>query len=100
MVYGVMFDVLQRPFRTGSATRGWWRPSPASAASLRRRSGRGTIQHNGPLYVELAVFVDRDLFRHMAINFPRDTEREVTRVVLAMVNAVRKFSLPLLILIT
>ncbi|XP_059477396.1 A disintegrin and metalloproteinase with thrombospondin motifs adt-1-like [Neocloeon triangulifer] len=77
--------------RTGTrvgGSRGWWRPSAAAAASGRRRSGRGVL-HQGPLFVELAVFVDRDLFRHMAVNFPRDTEREVTRVVLAMVNAVQ-----------
>ncbi|XP_065338554.1 A disintegrin and metalloproteinase with thrombospondin motifs adt-2-like isoform X2 [Cloeon dipterum] len=86
-------EFFKRSFRGGGAgvgatTRGWWRPSPAAIASNRRRSGRGVL-HNGPLFVELAVFVDRDLFRHMAVNFPRDTEREVTRVVLAMINAVQ-----------
>nr|CAD7443291.1 unnamed protein product [Timema bartmani] len=42
-----------------------------------------------PIYVETAVFVDKDLFRHMALNFPTDTERELIRVVLAMINAVQ-----------
>ncbi|KAF4521806.1 hypothetical protein B566_EDAN012463 [Ephemera danica] len=84
-----------RPPRT--VTGGWWRPAQPSIQ--RRRSGRGAAGNTvnaapaaapgRPLFVELAVFVDRDLFRHMAINFPRDTEREVTRVVLAMVNAVQ-----------
>lgn len=40
------------------------------------------------LYVEISVFVDRDLYRHMLDNFPDDTEEQVLRVVLAMVNAV------------
>nr|CAD7427841.1 unnamed protein product [Timema monikensis] len=42
-----------------------------------------------PIYVETAVFVDKDLFRHMGLNFPTDTERELVRVVLAMINAVQ-----------
>ena len=40
------------------------------------------------VHIETAVFVDRDLVQHMALNFPIDTEREVVRFVLAMVNAV------------
>jgi len=42
-----------------------------------------------PVHVETAVFVDRDLFQHMALTFPTDTERELVRFVLAMVNAVQ-----------
>lgn len=38
--------------------------------------------------IETAVFVDRDLFRHMSSNFPVNTERQLLRFVLAMVNAV------------
>lgn len=34
------------------------------------------------------MFVDRDLYRHMLDNFPEDTEEQVLKVVLAMVNAV------------
>lgn len=41
------------------------------------------------VHIETAVFVDRDLVQHMALNFPVDTEREVVRFVLAMVNAVQ-----------
>lgn len=41
-----------------------------------------------PVHVETAVFIDNDMFRLMANNFPEDTEREVVRFVLAMVNAV------------
>lgn len=40
------------------------------------------------MFVETAVFVDRDLFEHMKTNFPIDTERELIRFVLAMINAV------------
>ncbi|KAF9791578.1 hypothetical protein SFRURICE_008796 [Spodoptera frugiperda] len=41
------------------------------------------------VFVETAVFVDRDLYKHMTINFPKDTERELVRFVLAMINAVQ-----------
>jgi len=41
-----------------------------------------------PIHVETAVFIDKDLYQHMALNFPADTERELLRVVLAMINAV------------
>ncbi|XP_047478606.1 A disintegrin and metalloproteinase with thrombospondin motifs adt-1-like isoform X2 [Penaeus chinensis] len=45
--------------------------------------------HGEDLYIETAVFVDKDLYRHMQDNFPRDTEDQVLKVVLAMVNAVQ-----------
>ncbi|XP_045777197.1 A disintegrin and metalloproteinase with thrombospondin motifs adt-1-like [Maniola jurtina] len=41
------------------------------------------------IFVETAVFVDRDLYKHMTVNFPMDTERELVRFVLAMINAVQ-----------
>ncbi|XP_037873682.1 A disintegrin and metalloproteinase with thrombospondin motifs 16 [Bombyx mori] len=41
------------------------------------------------IFVETAVFVDRDLYKHMTLNFPKDTERELVRFVLAMINAVQ-----------
>ncbi|XP_060805629.1 A disintegrin and metalloproteinase with thrombospondin motifs adt-2 [Amyelois transitella] len=41
------------------------------------------------IFVETAVFVDRDLYKHMTINFPKDTERELVRFILAMINAVQ-----------
>lgn len=41
------------------------------------------------VFVETAVFVDRDLYKHMTTNFPKDTERELVRFVLAMINAVQ-----------
>jgi Reprolysin (M12B) family zinc metalloprotease len=41
------------------------------------------------LHVETAIFVDKDLFRHMSKNFPKDTESQMIRFVLAMVNGVQ-----------
>lgn len=41
------------------------------------------------LTIETAVFVDKDLYKHMQQNFPEDTQGEVTRIVLAMINAVQ-----------
>ena len=46
------------------------------------------MQGTQDLYIETSVFVDRDLYRHMLDNFPEDTEKQVLKVVLAMVNAV------------
>ncbi|XP_015368715.1 PREDICTED: A disintegrin and metalloproteinase with thrombospondin motifs 16-like [Diuraphis noxia] len=40
------------------------------------------------LNVEIAIFVDQDLYRLMAVNFESNTEKEIIRFVLAMVNAV------------
>lgn len=56
----------------------------------RRKRNIGSSNSNSPIHVETAVFVDRDLVRHMVNNFPTDTERELVRFVLAMVNAVSK----------
>lgn len=46
-----------------------------------------------PVHVETAVFIDRDLYTHMKTNFPTDTEKEVVKFVLTMVNAVSYFQL-------
>ncbi|KAI4468512.1 adamts a disintegrin and metalloprotease with thrombospondin motifs protease [Holotrichia oblita] len=54
----------------------------------RKRLKRETFPEGSPVFVETAVFVDRDLFDHMITNFPVDTERELIRFVLAMINAV------------
>lgn len=51
-----------------------------------KRSKRSLVP---AIFVETAVFVDRDLHKHMAINYPKDTERELVRFVLAMINAVQ-----------
>lgn len=53
-----------------------------------RRKKRAVHLLGSPVFVETAVFVDRDLFQHMRANYPIDTERELVRFVLAMINAV------------
>lgn len=40
------------------------------------------------LFVETAIFVDKDLFRHMAKNYPKHTEGNLIRFVMAMINGV------------
>ncbi|XP_023320697.1 A disintegrin and metalloproteinase with thrombospondin motifs 18 isoform X2 [Eurytemora carolleeae] len=39
-------------------------------------------------FMELAVFIDRDLHRYMAENFPLNTDENIVQVVLAIINAV------------
>ncbi|XP_017868693.1 PREDICTED: A disintegrin and metalloproteinase with thrombospondin motifs 16 [Drosophila arizonae] len=41
------------------------------------------------LYIETAIFVDSDLYRHMGKNYPTNTENELMRFVLAMINGVQ-----------
>ncbi|SPP72825.1 blast:A disintegrin and metalloproteinase with thrombospondin motifs 16 [Drosophila guanche] len=41
------------------------------------------------LYIETAIFVDRDLFTHMQRNFPANTESKIISFVLAMINGVQ-----------
>lgn len=60
----------------------------AEKQNVLRRRKRETFPEGAPAFVETAVFVDRDLFDHMKSNFPVDTERELIRFVLAMINAV------------
>lgn len=55
----------------------------------RRHIGRQPWTIPQVLYIETAVFVDRDLFKHMAKNFPRNTESQLVRFVLAMINGVQ-----------
>ena len=46
---------------------------------------------DGKFFVELAIFIDQDLFKLMAENFPIDTEEHIIQVVLAMINAVSRY---------
>lgn len=55
----------------------------------RKRRKREVFTDGASAFVETAVFVDKDLFEHMKSNFPYDTERELIRFVLAMINAVQ-----------
>ncbi|KAK4884284.1 hypothetical protein RN001_000555 [Aquatica leii] len=57
--------------------------------ALNLRTRREAFSLDGPVFVETAVFVDPDLFDHMKMNYPLDTERELIRFVLAMINAVQ-----------
>lgn len=41
------------------------------------------------LHIETAIFIDKDLYKHMAINFGNDTEQQLIRFILALVNGVR-----------
>lgn len=41
------------------------------------------------LHVETAIFVDKDLYRHMLKNFPSNTEQQLIRFILAMINGVQ-----------
>ena len=41
------------------------------------------------LYIETAIFVDIDLYKHMAKNFPKNTSSHLIRFVLAMINGVQ-----------
>lgn len=47
---------------------------------------------NTEIYVETAVFVDKDLYAHMSSTFPQNTEKELIKFVLALINAVSSLS--------
>lgn len=48
----------------------------------------GTDKVPRVLHIETAIFVDKDLYRHMTKNYPKDTESNLIRFVLAMINGV------------
>lgn len=56
---------------------------------LPRARARRATWPPAALNLEIAIFVDQDLYRLMAVNFESNTEKEIIRFVLAMVNAVR-----------
>ena len=68
-----------------------WTESPAAAADVSwAAQRRGDVPwERAHLTIETAVFIDKDLYKHMESNFPDDTHGEVTRIVLAMINAVQ-----------
>lgn len=52
-------------------------------------SGNGNITAIPQLlHIETAIFIDRDLYLHMAKNYPKNTESELIRFVLTMINGV------------
>ncbi|CAG7828000.1 unnamed protein product, partial [Allacma fusca] len=72
----------------------WTEPAGDSAGGLwaqsRKEVGEPAREREpSHLTIETAVFIDKDLFKHMKSNFPDDTHGEVTRIVLAMINAVQ-----------
>lgn len=48
-----------------------------------------TNEISDELFIETAIFVDRDLYRHMEKNYPKNTESSLIRFVLAMINGVQ-----------
>ena len=71
-------------------------PSRFDTNQIPPQSDQNWIQRLGKLdgkfFVELAIFIDQDLFKLMAENFPIDTEEHIIQVVLAMINAVSAIS--------
>lgn len=57
--------------------------------SRTKRFISGTNKVPRVLHIETAIFVDKDLYRHMSKNYPKDTESRLMRFVLAMINGVR-----------
>lgn len=53
----------------------------------------GTNKVPRVLHIETAIFVDKDLYRHMSKNYPKDTESRLMRFVLAMINGVRTITM-------
>ncbi|KRF79996.1 uncharacterized protein Dvir_GJ22051, isoform E [Drosophila virilis] len=64
-----------------------------SGTPRRRRRHIGGPPRRWPvpheLHIETAIFVDSDLYRHMSKNYPKDTESQLIRFVLAMINGVQ-----------
>ncbi|XP_049546517.1 A disintegrin and metalloproteinase with thrombospondin motifs adt-1-like isoform X2 [Anopheles darlingi] len=40
-------------------------------------------------HVEIAIFIDKDLYRHMMKNYPKNTEASLIRFILTMINGVQ-----------
>ncbi|XP_029735370.2 A disintegrin and metalloproteinase with thrombospondin motifs adt-1 [Aedes albopictus] len=67
-----------------------YEPTYFSMASKDRSKRHiGNIKVPDTLHVETAIFIDKDLYRHMSKNFPKNTEAHLIRFVLAMVNGVQ-----------
>lgn len=65
--------------------------STLNLENIRSKRETVTSHKNTEIYVETAVFVDKDLFNHMTTIFTENTEKELIRFVLALINAVSKF---------
>ncbi|KAK7595026.1 hypothetical protein V9T40_001459 [Parthenolecanium corni] len=62
--------------------------TPSDIRSKRDVTPSPVPPYNTEIYVETAVFVDKDLYNHMITTFPVNTEKELIRFVLALINAV------------
>lgn len=62
---------------------------PKSIINRMKRRISATEKIPQVLHIETAIFVDKDLYKHMATNFGNDTESQIIRFVLALVNGVR-----------
>ncbi|XP_062544375.1 A disintegrin and metalloproteinase with thrombospondin motifs adt-1 isoform X2 [Armigeres subalbatus] len=61
----------------------------STAGKDRSKRHIGNIKVPDTLFVETAIFIDKDLYQHMSKNFPKDTEAHLIRFVLAMINGVQ-----------
>ncbi|XP_055632048.1 A disintegrin and metalloproteinase with thrombospondin motifs adt-1 [Toxorhynchites rutilus septentrionalis] len=63
----------------------------AAAFGYKDRSKRYIDNAKVPdvLHIETAIFIDKDLYKHMSKNFPKNTEAHLVRFVLAMINGVQ-----------
>uniref|UniRef100_A0AAG5DH64 Peptidase M12B propeptide domain-containing protein n=1 Tax=Anopheles atroparvus TaxID=41427 RepID=A0AAG5DH64_ANOAO len=69
------------------------RRPPGAFAGQRPRARRHITGHSAKvpdvLHIETAIFIDKDLYRHMSKNYPKNTEAHLIRFVLAMINGVQ-----------
>lgn len=80
------------PFECGNS---YLNLTPSNIRSKRDATPSPVPPYNTDIYVETAVFVDKDLYNHMMTTFPVNTENELIRFVLAMINAVSLSALKL-----
>ena len=81
-----MPDILERKRRAVSENE-----VSTTTSSPGTTAGNATMTIKKPkvLHIEIAIFVDKDLYRHMVKNFPKNTETHLIRFVLAMINGVQ-----------
>lgn len=66
-----------------------YEPSFNEPRDRRNKRHISNIKVPDTLHVETAIFIDKDLYRHMSKNFPKNTEAHLIRFVLAMINGVQ-----------
>lgn len=86
------FDKIQENINDFEPKRRSFDPNNNNTTHFRIKRRINSIQYSKipqNLFVETAIFVDRDLFRHMAQNYPKNTEGNLIRFILSMINGVR-----------